>query len=225
MWTSGGAHAVKFHFNDRYDAGRQLAERLQIYAHHQNTMVIGLPRGGVPVAWEVSKYLGLPLGVLLAKKFGLPSHPEFALGAVAGHDAVSLNFEGADAFRVPRELLYDLACRSRIELSRRQQMYYALCPEPQVKDQIVLLVDDGIATGSTILAAEDAVRKGGAARVVLAAPVIAGEAFDRLQAMGEEVVAVIAPTEFHHIGEWYTDFRRPTDEDALQLLAEGRRAV
>jgi putative phosphoribosyl transferase len=211
---------MKCRFQDRFEAGRELADKLREFNHEEDTIVLGLPRGGIPVAVEVARILGLPLGVMIARKFGLSSYPERTLGAVSAHGSLTLNYNIADAYGISRTLLYDLASQSQIELNRWERAYHAISPEPDVHGLTVLLADDGVATGSTILAAAEAARMRGATRVVIATPVIAGDTFDHFHATGQEVVAVIAPSEFHSIAEWYEDFRRPSDEEALQLLAE-----
>jgi predicted phosphoribosyltransferase len=206
-------------FKDRTDAGRQLGVRLHGYANRAEVLVLALPRGGVPVAFEVAAALRAPLDVLLVRKLGVPGHPELAMGAIAAGGIEVLSENLIQDLRIPRALVQQVAARERVELERRDRVFRGLRQPPILRDRTVLLVDDGLATGSTMEAAILAVRQGAPARIVVAAPVGARETCERLRRLADEVVCVATPEVFTAVGSWYEQFTQTTDEEVVRLLA------
>jgi predicted phosphoribosyltransferase len=205
-------------FEDRAEAGRALADALAEWRGAPETVVLGLPRGGVPVAYEIAHALGLPLDVLLVRKLGLPWQPELAMGAIASGGALVLNEEvvsylppGSDALESVRE-------REQRELERRERVFRGDRPPLDMHGRTGILVDDGLATGATMEASVRALRKLGARRVVVAVPVASVEARDRIAAVADEVVCLSAPEWFSAVGQWYRDFRQTEDAEVSELL-------
>ncbi|WBP86002.1 phosphoribosyltransferase [Kitasatospora cathayae] len=214
-------HVTGTHFTDRTDAGRRLAARLAHLAG-PDTVVVALPRGGVPVAAEVASALGAPLDICVIRKLGVPYQPELAMGAI-GEDGVRvLNEQILRLAGVGDEQLAQVEQRERTELARRARRYRGDRPATDLRGRTVLVVDDGIATGSTAKAACRIVRARGAARVVLAVPVAPRDWTDRLSEVADELVCVDTPSPFFAIGEFYADFSQTGDEEVLRLLAEAR---
>lgn len=207
-------------FTNRCEAGRRLAAALA-GQHDANTVVLALPRGGVPVAYEVARALAAPLDVLVVRKLGAPGQPELAIGAVTT-DVVVLDRETVDLLGVPDEYVDRLVKRERREVKRRAELFRGDRAPLDVGDRTVILVDDGIATGSTMAAAIDAVRKLGARSVVVATPVASPQALARLRARADHVVCLEAPPEFPAVGVYYEDFTQTTDEEVCRLLKRGR---
>jgi len=205
-------------FLDRADAGRQLAKTLTAYGGRSDVVVLGLPRGGVPVAFEVARELRAPLDVFLVRKLGVPGHPELAMGAIAEGGVEVLNDELIRDLGIPQKMVQEVAVRERMELDRRDTLYRGGRPLPAVRGRIVILVDDGLATGSTMQAAVTALRRLEPARIVVAAPVGAHETCDRLGHFANEVVCLIAPQQFQAVGLWYDVFTQTTDDEVKQLL-------
>lgn len=213
-------------FKNRRAAGRLLAAKLSLReAVPADALVLGLPRGGVPVAAEVARTLHLPLDVFVVRKLGVPGHPELAMGAIAAGDVRVLSPEVVDALDLPDYLVNATIVREQEELARREQLYRHGMPPPCVTGRPVVAIDDGIATGSTMQAAAMALTKMGASRVILATPVAARTTLDWLAAAGHEVICVIAPEEFLCVGSWYADFPQTTDQEVLQALAPFRDPV
>ncbi|MEA2528884.1 MAG: hypothetical protein QOG89_528 [Thermomicrobiales bacterium] len=205
-------------FRDRYDAGRQLAAKLTAYANREDVIVLGLPRGGVPVAYEVAKALNAPLDVFLVRKLGVPGHEELAMGAIATGGVRVLNRDVIESWRIPEEAIADVEARERQELARRERLYRGTRPPPDVRGKIVILVDDGLATGSTMRAAAEALRTMGPARIVAAVPVAAAATCESLLDVVDETVCAITPDIFYAVGLWYEDFSPTTDEEVRDLL-------
>jgi putative phosphoribosyl transferase len=205
-------------FLDRRDAGQQLAAQLSHYAHRTDVLVIGLPRGGVPVAYEVAVALDAPLDILLVRKLGVPGERELAMGAIATGGVQLLNQKVVQALRIPDYVITAVAAAEGRELSRRERLYRGDSPEPVLQDQTVILVDDGIATGSTMRAAVSALRRQRPARIVIAVPVVAADTYRQLQMDADEVVAVLAPEYFVSVGSWYAEFPETSDEEIKTLL-------
>jgi predicted phosphoribosyltransferase len=209
-------------FQDRRDAGRQLADKLTAYAGRSDIVVVGLPRGGIPVAHELATRLKAPLDVLLVRKLGVPGQPELAMGAIAEGGIQVLSRDLVRDLGIPRVLIEQVAVRERLELDRRDTLYRGSRRPAVVRDRTVILVDDGLATGSTMEAAILALRHRHPARIVVAVPVGAPETCQRLRRIADDVVCVSMPEPFDAVGLWYEDFTPTTDEELKQLLAAGR---
>jgi len=210
-------------FVDRADAGRYLAEKLMEYARRPDLIVLGLPRGGVPVAFEVAEALRAPLDVFLVRKLGVPGHEELAMGAIASGGVQVLNRGVVRGLRIPPDLIEAVAARERRELERRQRQYRDARPAPEVRNRTVILIDDGLATGSTMRAAVMALRQQAAAWVVVAVPVAARRTCDEFRKEVDEVVCVVTPDNFIAVGEWYEDFSQTTDREVRELLQRSER--
>jgi predicted phosphoribosyltransferase len=209
-------------FPNRSAAGRLLAEKLCAHAAVPGVLVLALPRGGVPVAAEVAEALHVPLDVFVVRKLGLPAQPELAMGAIAAGGVLVLNPGVVEAGRLPREVVEAVAAHEQLELERRERAYREGLPPLDVRGKLVLLVDDGIATGSTMLAAAMALDRMGAGRVVLVAPVVARDTLEAMLAADREVVCLLSPVDFLSVGQWYEDFDQTTDEEVREILARFR---
>jgi predicted phosphoribosyltransferase len=207
-------------FVDRTDAGRRLATRLMRYARRSDVLVLGLPRGGVPVAAEVARALDVRLDVYIVRKLGVPGHRELAMGAIAPGGVRVLNREVIDYLGLGAEVLDAVTAEETAELARRDRQYRAQRPFPDVKDQTVILVDDGLATGSTMRAAIAAIKQIEPSRVVVAVPVAPPSTVDEIGREVDEVVCLQTPDGFSAVGQWYHDFSQTTDDEVRQLLAE-----
>lgn len=206
-------------FRDRADAGRVLAAALSHLAGDPGLLVLGLQRGGVPVAYEVARALGAPLDVLLVRKLGVPTQPELAMGAIAGGGVRILHQAVIDALVIPPGVVDAVAAREGAELARREQAYRADRPAIDVAGRTVVVVDDGVATGSTMRAAIAALRAQRAGRIVVAVPVGARGTCEQLAGEADEVVCPRMPRSFDAVGQWYDDFTQTTDDDIRALLA------
>ncbi len=206
-------------FKDRVHAGRELARLLARYANRPDVTVLGLPRGGVPVAAEVARALGVPFDVFLVRKLGVPGHEELAFGAIAQGGVQVLNEHLIADLDLPPSVVERVAAREQAELERRDELYRGGRPFPALHDRTVILIDDGLATGATMEAAVTALRRLHPARVVVAAPVGARETCDRLSRIGDEVVCAATPAPFDAVGLWYEDFSQTTDDEVRALLA------
>ena len=217
---------MKTQFFNRTEAGEFLAETLITYANRNDVIVLALPRGGVPVAAEVAKKLNAPLDVFVVRKLGLPGHPELAMGAIASGGVRVFNGQVVNAMRIPDDVIDTVSADELIELQRREKLYRANLPPLEVEGKTIIVVDDGIATGSTMLAAVSALRQLNATRIVVAAPVIAASTYDGLRRTADVVAAVIVPENFYAVGQWYAEFAQTSDEEVRTLLAEaGRRQL
>ena len=205
-------------FLDRADAGSQLAEPLARYAGRPDVVVLGLPRGGVPVAHEVARRLCVPLDVFLVRKLGVPGHAELAMGAIAEGGVEVLNDDLIRELGIPQKLVQQVAVRERMELDRRDALYRGGRSQPDVRGHVVILVDDGLATGSTMQAAVTALRRLEPARIIVAVPVGARDTCDRMARFADEVVCLIAPEPFQAVGLWYDEFTQTTDDEVKRLL-------
>lgn len=206
-------------FRDRADAGRVLARQLLDYAGRDDVLVLGLPRGGVPVAAEVATALDVALDVLVVRKLGVPGHSELAMGAIGPGGTRVLNADVVRSHRITGAVLDEVAGRERLELVRRQQLYRDDRALPQLEGKVVIVVDDGLATGATMRAAVSAIRAAGPARVVVAVPVGAASTCRDLAAEADDVVCVRVPVTFQAVGQWYDDFSQTNDEEIRALLA------
>jgi len=209
-------------FNDRVDAGRQLAAALSRYRGRPDVLVLGLPRGGLPVAAVVAATLGVPLDIFLVRKVGVPGHPELAMGAVAEGGVEVLANDTIRDLDIPFSLVAQAAARERLELERRNRQYRGERPRPPIRDRTVILIDDGLATGATMEAAIVALRESRPAAIVAAAPVGARETCQRLRAVADEVVCLATPEPFTAVGLWYRNFDQTSDDEVRALLAEAR---
>jgi putative phosphoribosyl transferase len=209
-------------FRDRAHAGRVLAAGLRHFAGDPNVVVLGLQRGGVPVAYEVARALGAPLDVLLVRKLGVPDQPELAMGAIASGGVRVLHQAVIDSLAIPPEVVEAAADREGAELARREQAYRADRPAISVAGRTVVVVDDGVATGSTMRAAVAALRAQQAGRIVVAVPVGARETCAELAAQADELVCPNMPASFHAVGQWYDDFTQTTDDEIGSLLGASR---
>jgi len=214
---------MRTRFRDRVEAGQLLARKLVGYANNPDIIVLALPRGGVPVGAEVAEKLNAPLDVFVVRKLGLPGHPELAMGAIASGGVRVFNGEVMNALHIPEQVVNAVTATEYEELKRREKSYRDDLPPPEVEGKTVIIVDDGIATGSTMVAAIAALRQLNAGRVVVAAPTIASLTHDYLRKEADEVVAVLVPDEFHGVGQWYEDFSQTSDEEVQRLLAEHRQ--
>ncbi len=208
-------------FRDRRDAGRRLAEPLRRFAD-QSPVVLGLPRGGVPVAYEVARELGAPLDVCVVRKIGAPIEPELGIGAVAEDNAIWVNREAMSMVGCSEKELRRIVAEQRVEVEARVQRFREGAPPFDVRGRVVLVVDDGIATGGTARAAIETLRARGAGKVVLAVPVGAAESLEELAHVADEVVCPHSEEAFYAVGQWYEDFRATTDDDVVELLHQAR---
>lgn len=209
-------------FQDRRDAGRQLAAELELL-NLQDPVIIGLPRGGVPVAYEVALALGAPLDIIIVRKVGAPQNPEYGIGAIAeGHEGV-INRGEVERLAISDAELQRIVANERDELERRRDRFRARFPVLDVQDKTAVIVDDGLATGVTASVAVRALRDRGARSVVLAVPVGAPPSVDRLRQMVDRLVCLDAPPEFRAVGTWYDDFQPTTDDEVIALLAAARQ--
>ena len=210
---------MKTRFQDRTEAGKILAGLLQPYAHRADVRVLALPRGGVPVAFEVAQALHVPLEVFVVRKLGVPGHEELAMGAIASGGVQVLNEDVVAQLGLSTAAIEAVAVRERRELQRRERLYRNQRPAPGVRGYTVILVDDGIATGATMRAAIRALRQLQAGRIVVAAPTMAWSTAQEMRAEADDCVAVMTPTEFYGVGQWYEDFSQTTDQEVRDLLA------
>jgi len=211
-------------FRDRVEAGRRLAADLTQYAHRPDVVVLALPRGGVPVAYEVARALGAPLDIFVVRKLGVPGHEEVAMGAVATGGIRVLNDALVRSLGIPRDVIEAVTAREREELARRERLYRGNRAPVDVRGRTVILVDDGLATGATMHAAIRALRQQQPARIVVAVPTASPETCDELKRVVDEVVCATTPDPFYAVGLWYEDFSQTTDEEVRELLAQSTGA-
>ena len=212
-------------FANRREAGRILASLLMKYADRDDVLVLALPRGGVPVGFEVAQALRAPLDVFIVRKLGVPGHDELAMGAIATGGVRVLNDDVVMSLELEPEVIDTVAAREEKELARRERLYRGARPAPDVHGRTVILVDDGLATGSTMRAAVAALRKQRPARIVVAVPVAAPETCEEFTTEVDEVVCAATPRMFNGVGRWYEDFSQTTDEEVHELLAQARSCV
>ncbi|AMZ70341.1 MULTISPECIES: phosphoribosyltransferase [Pseudomonas] len=205
---------------NRAEAGRRLVEPLLKYANRPDAVILALPRGGVPVAYEVATALNVRLDLMLVRKLGVPSHPEFAMGAIASAGIQILNDEALRVHPIDRASFEAVVARETQELLRREQVYRGNRPPLQLKDQVVILIDDGLATGSSMMAAVHAVRLQSPARIVVAVPVAPLETVEALRSEVNEVICPLIPEWMMSIGYWYLDFAQTSDAEVIELMRQ-----
>ena len=210
-------------FSNRVEAGQQLANYLHAYANRSDVLVLGLPRGGVPVAFEVARSLEVPLDVCIVRKLGVPGHKELALGAIGLGGVRVLNEDVIDMWNITQTEIDRVSQMEQRELDRRDRLYRRGRPLPELKGKVVLLVDDGIATGATLKAAIAALRQQHPHQIVVATPVAPPSACRELQAEVDDVVCLATPEPFYAIGQWYVDFGQTSDAEVQELLDRATR--
>jgi putative phosphoribosyl transferase len=212
-------------FQNRSEAGKLLAKQLTKYADRRDVLVLGLPRGGVPVGFEVAKALKAPLDVFIVRKLGVPGHEELAMGAIADGGIRILNYSVVRAIGIPDNVIEAVSAREQLELKRREFVYRGDAPGFEVGGRTIILVDDGIATGSTMLAAVAALKQRRPARIVVAAPAAPASSCDELEQEVDEVVVVMRPDPFYAVGQAYEVFGQTSDEEVRDLLSRSKRAT
>lgn len=209
---------MRSRFKNREEAGRELARALKQYAGHPDALVLALPRGGVPVAFEVATKLNLPLDIFLVRKLGVPGHEEFAMGAMASGGITFLNPEVVRQLRISRGEIKEVIERERGELERREEAYGRDRRMLDIRDRTLILIDDGLATGSTMKAAVKALREQSPRKIVVAVPVAPSSTCKEFEREADEMVCLLAPELFFAVGEWYEDFSQTTDDEVRDLL-------
>jgi putative phosphoribosyl transferase len=212
-------------FANRTEAGRLLAEKLVQYAGRDDVIVLGLPRGGVPVAFEVARRLDVPLDVFIVRKLGVPGFEELAAGAIASGGVRVLNEDVMRSIPHADEAIEAVTARETAELERREQIYRDGRPAPELRDRIVILVDDGLATGASMRAAVKALRQSGAAKIVVAVPVGPPDTCRELQEEADETICLSTPEFFQAVGQYYEDFSQTSDEDVRELLSHAAQEM
>ena len=212
-------------FANRTEAGRLLAEKLVQYAGRDDVVVLGLPRGGVPVAYQVARRLGAPLDVFIVRKLGVPGFEELAAGAIASGGVRVLNEDVMRSIPHADEAIEAVTARETAELERREQIYREGRPPPEFHDRIVILVDDGLATGATMRAAVKALRQSGAAKIVVAVPVGPPDTCRELEEEADETICLSTPEFFQAVGQYYEDFSQTSDEDVRELLSQAAQEM
>lgn len=205
-------------FIDRHHAGKLLAKQLNAYANQKNLLVLGLPRGGVPIAYEVSKALSAPLDVFIVRKLGVPGHEELALGAIASGGSVSFNEDIVRALDLEKNAIDEVIQSEKIELARREKLYRAGLAPQSFSDKTIILVDDGIATGATIHVAIEALRQHKPAALIVAVPTASYETCQALRPLVDDFISLLEPIEFYAVGLWYENFSQTTDKEVIELL-------
>jgi putative phosphoribosyl transferase len=210
-------------FPNRAEAGRQLAEKLEKYAGRDDVIVLGLPRGGVPVAYEVAKRLRVPLDVFIVRKLGVPGFEELAAGAIASGGVRVLNQDVVRVIPYAHEAIEAVTAKETAELQRREEIYREGRPAPELRDKIVILVDDGLATGATMRAAVKALRQRSAAKIVVAVPVGPPDTCEEIAQESDEATCLSTPPFFQAVGQYYDDFSQTSDDDVRELLTSAAR--
>lgn len=222
---SWGDNRFPKRFRDRTDAGRVLAELLRHHAGDPRVLVLALPRGGVPVGYEIARALGAPLDVFVVRKLGVPGHEELALGAIASGNLLVLNDDVVHALRLTRDVIDAIAAEEGRELERRETAYRGTRPRIDPSGKVIIIVDDGLATGATMRAAVRALRDKGADLLIVAVPAAAPQTCAELQMEVDEIVCAITPEPFDAVGLWYEDFSQTTDAEVQDLLERAGRSV
>ena len=212
-------------YRDRFDAGKRLAGRLGAYAHRQDVLVLALPRGGVPVAFEVAKALNAPLDVFLVRKLGVPGREELAMGALASGGICVLNEDVISTLRISDQVINRVREQEQRELIRRERLYRDDRPAPEVSGCVVMLIDDGLATGASMRSAAIALRQRGPDRLMIAVPVASPSACFDLRGEVDEIVCALTPEPFYGVGYWYENFSQTSDQEVYDLLDRAAREM
>jgi len=223
--TPDGQASLDLPFRDRKQAGQLLAKRLRAYADRPDILVLALPRGGVPVAYEIARALHVPLDVFLVRKLGVPGQEELAMGAIASGGVRVINDEVVRALRIPQHVIDSVAAKEVRELARREQLYREGRPAPDVRGRTVILADDGLATGSTVRAAVAALRLQQPKRIVVAVPIAAEPTDAELRSQVDELICLAVPEPFYSVGFWYEDFSQTNDEEIRELLERASKEL
>ncbi|MFM8715984.1 MAG: phosphoribosyltransferase [Spartobacteria bacterium] len=210
-------------FQNREEAGRILAAKLMIYANRPETIVLALPRGGVPIGYEIASALNLPLDVMIVRKLGVPGHEELAMGAIASGGVRVLNRSVIESLRIPPDSLEAVEKREALELMRREATYRGNRHPTPLKGKTIILVDDGVATGSTMRVAISALREQRVGRIIVATPVAPPTVRWEMEALVEDFVALVMPEDFFGVGQWYDDFTQVSDDTVYELLRKGAK--
>lgn len=214
---------LRHRFHDRREAGQLLARQLTRYKAREDVIVLALPRGGVPVGYEIARELKAPLDVFVVRKLGVPWQPELAMGAIAGRGTEVLNGDVVTAYNIPPHVIHEVAEREGRELQRRLQQYRGDRPFPDLRGRTALLVDDGLATGSSMRAAVNALRQEKPKAIVVAVPVAAARTCEELRPEVDDMVCLHTPPDFAAVGLWYEDFSQTTDDEVRELLTHEAR--
>jgi predicted phosphoribosyltransferase len=220
-----GAYLAQRPYRDRRQAGVELAARLNHFKGRRDVVVLALPRGGVPVAYEIARALDAPLDVFLVRKLGVPGHRELAMGAIASGGVRVLSPDVVSWYGIPDAVIDEVARDEQAELERRERAYREGRMPLELRDRVVLLVDDGLATGASMKAAVEAVRAHAPSRIVVAVPVGAPDTCRELEDVADEIVCARAPEFFSAVGQWYVDFSQTTDQEVRDLLHEAARTA
>lgn len=207
-------------FQDRYDAGRRLADQLIQYQNDPSTLVLALPRGGVPVAYEVSKKLQLPLDIFIVRKLGVPFHEELAMGAIASGNSVFLNEEIISNLSITQNTIQQVIEKEKTELERREKKYREGRPFPSIAGKKIILIDDGIATGASIYSAIIALKRLSPQKIIIGIPIAPEETITELKHLVDEMVCIYPAPIFYGVGQFYKDFSQTTDEEVMQLITQ-----
>jgi predicted phosphoribosyltransferase len=212
-------------FRNRKQAGQLLAEKLRKYTDRQDVIVLALPRGGVPVGFEVAQALHAAMDIFVVRKLGVPGQEELAMGAIAGGGVRVINYDVVNALMISEETIEIATSMQRAELERREQIYRGDRPQPEVRGKVAILVDDGLATGASMRAAVRALRKLDPARIVVAVPTGAPSTCREFDALADETICLTTPEPFYGVGAWYDDFSQTTDEEVRELLEMAEEKV
>lgn len=211
---------MAMNYDDRYQAGRVLVDSLKNYAKRTDVIVLALPRGGVPVGYEIAHKLSLPLDIFIVRKLGVPGHEELAMGAIASGGITVLNEEVVNLLHIPTEAIDKIQKSEQNELLRRERVYRGTKPAPELLGKTIILVDDGIATGYTMRAAIAALKQKKPAKLIVAIPVAARSTCDEIAPLVDEIICPMRPVSFYAVGLWYNDFSQTTDDEVMQLLRQ-----
>ena len=210
--------ATFYRFANRTEAGKLLADALSGYTGRSDILILALPRGGVPVAYEVAKALFAPMDLWLVRKLGVPGQEELALGALAGKNIRVLNYDIIDLLNIDETVIDTIVAREQAELERRNRLYRQGKPPPAIEGKTIIIIDDGLATGATMRVAISSLRQAGAARIIAAVPVGAASTCDKIEEEADQLICLHTPEPFYGVGQWYNDFSQTSDDEVLALL-------